>query len=305
VIGLCVFRILAPAPRLILDNVLDPANIPATSTTNEEQSDSQFYGEVTKTLIDGIRADRRWTNWMSLFFFVSALSLVVEITLIAIHFKSSTGYRVAIGLVVLPLLVLFATKPLQDILAIIRRDEGTILPYGVWRFFLRIPVARRWMSRAVLGHAVPVAPLRVAVSPPRVRFERPSGAGTREEAISHQEGALTAFRESHIYALGEPSGDVRPGVSGTESDLLHFTADVAGREAVFLPVFTGLELMREPLEKNREWQTLSVLEIDGGALLDAADDDVTIIINPWSEKELQIPPDQRRDIPRPDHGRSR
>jgi hypothetical protein len=57
-----------------------------------------------------------------------------------------------------------------------------------------------------------------------------------------------------------------------------------------LPVFTSLTTMREALIRNPEWQTLSVLQISGGALLDNVDDDVTIVINPWTDLEYQLLP---------------
>ncbi len=56
-----------------------------------------------------------------------------------------------------------------------------------------------------------------------------------------------------------------------------------------LPVFTNLDAMREALISNPEWQQLSVLEVNGSALLANVDDDVTVIINPWADLEYQLP----------------
>jgi hypothetical protein len=97
-----------------------------------------------------------------------------------------------------------------------------------------------------------------------------------------------------IYALGEPAGDTSVPGQGTESDLLHFTIDEDEDELVMLPVFTNEEVLRDALIRNEDWLSLKVLEIDGGALLEARDDDVTLVVNPWSETtEFRVPPRSR------------
>jgi tetratricopeptide (TPR) repeat protein len=99
-----------------------------------------------------------------------------------------------------------------------------------------------------------------------------------------------ALRQAFVYALGEPAGDVKPG-EGTESDLLHFTIDdpETGKEVVLLPVFTASDPMREALLRNPDWRTLSVLQIEGGTLVDNVDHDVRIVIDPWTNDEHQLP----------------
>jgi hypothetical protein len=99
---------------------------------------------------------------------------------------------------------------------------------------------------------------------------------------------------TNVYALGEPAGDVSVPGQGTESDLLHFTVDSDGQERVMLPVFTRSDLMSEALARNPNWGSLSVLELDGEDLLRAYDPDVTLVLNPWSSLEFQIPPEARR-----------
>lgn len=124
-----------------------------------------------------------------------------------------------------------------------------------------------------------IAPaLREAVG--RARAEDTANAAT---AIPH------ALRQTPVYALGKPAGTVKDG-HGTESDLLHFTIDseTPGEEIVMLPVFTGTEPMRTALLRNPDWQTLSVLEINGAALADNIDSDVHIVIDPWTGGEWQI-----------------
>lgn len=98
------------------------------------------------------------------------------------------------------------------------------------------------------------------------------------------------FAKTDVYALGQPAGDTSIPGTGTESDLLHFAIDDgAGGEKIMLPVFTRPDIMREALLKNPEWQTLMVLQVNGGALLDNLDKDVTVVINPWSRLEYQLP----------------
>ena len=112
--------------------------------------------------------------------------------------------------------------------------------------------------------------------------------GEKDDAVT---SVRDQFSKTDIYALGQPAGDTSVPGQGTESDLLHFTIDADdGTEKVMLPVFTRPDIMREALLRNPDWQTLSVLQINGQALLDNVDSDVTIVINPWSKLEFQIPP---------------
>jgi hypothetical protein len=78
---------------------------------------------------------------------------------------------------------------------------------------------------------------------------------------------------------------------GSESDLLHFTIhDARGSERVMLPVFTQPEIMRAALARNPDSHTLSVLQVQGQALLSHVHPDVIIVINSWSRPEYQLPP---------------
>lgn len=118
-----------------------------------------------------------------------------------------------------------------------------------------------------------------------------------------QEDALASVREqfnkTDIYALGQPAGDTSVPGQGTESDLLHFTIDDdKGGEKVMLPVFTRPDIMRTALLRNPEWQMLSVLQVNGKALLENVDNDVTVVINPWSQLEFQIPSKDEETSPR-------
>ncbi len=57
-----------------------------------------------------------------------------------------------------------------------------------------------------------------------------------------------------------------------------------------LPVFTRVQLMQDPLLRNPEWQTHQILRISGGSLMANIDPVVTLVINPWSSLEFQLPP---------------
>jgi hypothetical protein len=111
------------------------------------------------------------------------------------------------------------------------------------------------------------------------------------------------FEASDIYALGMTAGVVdEKAETGTESDLLHFTIDTEGGEQVMLPVFTRPEFMREALLRNPDWQTLMVLQIAGDALIHNIDRDVTVVIDPWTRLEFQIPPAVANEVPATSEG---
>lgn len=145
-------------------------------------------------------------------------------------------------------------------------------------------------------------------APERRALEEAIQAGADETTIR----ALLA--RAQIYALGQPATGPG-GVLGEESELLHFTVGDEdedgdhqeggakhedGEEQVFLPVFTRLSLLRNALARNPEWKELKVLQVDGGALLDNVDPDVTIVIDPWiTGLEYQLPPRPPSSSPPP------
>jgi hypothetical protein len=47
--------------------------------------------------------------------------------------------------------------------------------------------------------------------------------------------------------------------------------------------------MRSAVLRNPEWASVSVLEVAGGDLFDNVDEDVTIVVNPWSRLEYHLP----------------
>ena len=107
-----------------------------------------------------------------------------------------------------------------------------------------------------------------------------------------------AFRDSEVWVLGFPAGETTTRaegiVGGSESDILHFTIDDEdGKEKTLLPAFTSRDTLREALLRNPEWHNLSVLGVNGGALLDNIDKEVDVVVNPWTRLEYQLPNPQR------------
>jgi hypothetical protein len=104
------------------------------------------------------------------------------------------------------------------------------------------------------------------------------------------EGVAKLLREADVWGLGDPAGDTSVPGRGTESDVLHFEVEEDGKTSTMMPLFTQADVLRDALLRNPEWQTVSVLEMNGGDLLDNRDGDVTLVLNPWSPQEYQIPP---------------
>jgi hypothetical protein len=111
------------------------------------------------------------------------------------------------------------------------------------------------------------------------------------EARADKKAVENLLKVTEVYTLGHPAGDTSIPGYGTESDLLHFTIDEShGEERTYMPLFTRPDVMRQALLRNPDWQSLSILETNGGALIANRDDDVTLVINPWSKYEYQLEP---------------
>jgi tetratricopeptide (TPR) repeat protein len=115
-------------------------------------------------------------------------------------------------------------------------------------------------------------------------------AAELDAAIQAKTGGPAAFRRSTVVALGHPAGEVTNG-HGSESDLVHFRISVDGQVQEFLPVFTRVPALVTGLAMGGPmWWSLSVLSIHGDALLDNVGPQVTVVINPWTWLEYQLPP---------------
>jgi hypothetical protein len=134
-------------------------------------------------------------------------------------------------------------------------------------------------------------PLPVEEAIKEVENRRPAIAlAGAVRARADEKGITTLLRDVDVLALGNPAGDTSIPGQGTESDLLHFEVEEDEATRVMLPIFTRADALREALHRNPEWEALSILEINGDSLLDHRDRDVTLVLNPWSSFELQLPP---------------
>lgn len=126
-------------------------------------------------------------------------------------------------------------------------------------------------------------------------IEVPTNSKDLETAIQDGGNVVDAFSRSRVLALGQRAGVLLPDGRGAESDLLHFTIDdTEGKEIVLLPVFTNAGIIVDPLRRNPDWQSFSILEVDGKELLEHIDHDVTVVIDPWSDLEFKIGPSDRK-----------
>jgi DNA-binding transcriptional ArsR family regulator len=288
VMGFCVALVVLPAPITTLQRHLTLGAIGVGVTpTSPQETLPELYRDLNRRLSAAISSNEAWNNSRSFLYLVATVLLVVEIGLIAIHFSTSVGYRIAVGTVIGVFLIAMAWQ--------VRSVTQVVFPEGLWTFAVRIPLVGPALARRLFADSVlsgPLASVRVPAPSPGEDIEDIKGADLVEDAIAHAGDVTTALRQSDVYVLGFPAGEVS-GAAGTESDLLHFEADTANGEETFLPVFTHPHFMVEPLRRNEEWRTLSVLQVPGRELLDNIDDDVIVVINPWSESEAQIAPDER------------
>jgi len=268
---------------------------------------------------------RRWTEQLEIYYEQSRLAgelkiifyslilclLVLEVALSVATAVAATSARVACsaaaGIFVVGYMVFRVREDVNTV-----HDRGDVF---FPRLFLRTTFLYRlgrylapWRAanRAVVG--LPGVAAETASSPDltspalqalaaTIRQARSAGESEFEDSSAADAAAqqvVTAFRAARVLTLGHPAGKTSVGaddsVHGTESDLLHFATDIEGAEKVFLPVFTGADALDSSLVRNTEWGGLSVLEVNGNDLQDNVDRDVTIVIDPWTEGEWQLPP---------------
>jgi hypothetical protein len=130
-------------------------------------------------------------------------------------------------------------------------------------------------------------------SQPSVDVEQILQRTSLESAIKAGAGDAAVrelLSQSEVLALGEPAGDTSVPGQGSESNILHFSIDEAGNDRWFMPVFTRAEFIESAVQRTPEWESYGVIELNGQELLAARDKDVTLVINPWSSLEFQLPP---------------
>jgi hypothetical protein len=263
----------------------------ANTLTTESRKEATIYGRL-QLVYEGV---------LALF--------IAQVTLLAASAADDWRYQVVIVLVGGFLLMLFVgIRAQHDVRLIVDRGDlaffgqlflwlkKTTLPFRALRFILVRLLRLPNPNNAVIGvpnvddHVVFLTELGTETieetDEPREALEKalqlPSDFPGKSENVGE------AFVKSSLFALGYPAGDVSAD-QGTESDLLHFTIEAGGHDRVLLPVFTRLKFVRDALLKNEPWQSLSVLEVDGKDLLPNIDDDVAIVINPWTTMEFVVP----------------
>jgi hypothetical protein len=142
---------------------------------------------------------------------------------------------------------------------------------------------------AVTAVVQPVAPRAAATEPPEA-LPPPSEDLLRLEAALEPNGSrelvCEAIRGTEVHALGQLVHAVGEAPS---SKLLHYTVDSdEGTELTMLPIFTRGDTIHIALLRNPEWQALSVLKINGRALLNNIDTDVNLVVNPWAASEFVL-----------------
>jgi prevent-host-death family protein len=119
-------------------------------------------------------------------------------------------------------------------------------------------------------------------------------------SVAGKPDAVSDVREAlfhtHVFVLGLPAGDTSAPGRGTESNIVTYSMVDDGRSAVLMPVFTNVEALRSALTSKAEWQSLSVLQVSGNALVENVDPDVTLVIDPWSDLEFHVPPMESRRL---------
>jgi len=87
--------------------------------------------------------------------------------------------------------------------------------------------------------------------------------------------------KTDVYALGRAEGD--------ETNVLHISVDRNGQDREALPVFTRPDFVILAQASNSAWDSLQVILVSGRDLIQLEDPSVTILINPSTELEFELP----------------
>ncbi|MGN6275517.1 MAG: SseB family protein [Solirubrobacterales bacterium] len=273
--------------------ILLPASIYGTPRLNPDdfETGTEYWRSHIHSFRSNVKENQRWENGAGLLHGAVACLLLVEASLIAAHF-SSPGFRVAIVVLTSVGLLGCVYGPLRKALAVIEEIDPDAFRPRVWAALRRVRVIRDLPPEQPSLQDAALQSFKV--SPPTPGFvieDRPDGARELEEALARREDAGLAIRTAHVLTLGQIAGDISAnGKEGSETDLLHVSDEENGKGRVWVPAFTAMPHMATPLREHRDWQNLSILELDGAGLMDALDDDVEVRINPGSDDEGRIPP---------------
>lgn len=178
----------------------------------------------------------------------------------------------------------FSLKSHREIVDISQTHGLTAARHGVPA--IRTTAATAAATPAVARAAVVVEAIPV-IAP---GLEETLAAAQKDNDANAPIFVLEAMRHSEVYVLGLRPADAQSDPMGGGNDLLHFTIkDKANVQRVMLPIFTNGQAIREALRRNPEWNTFTLLKVNGEELWEQVDSDVILVINPWVNMEFQLP----------------
>lgn len=266
VVGLLAAMILAPAPEAIPFSRLDPDSFFREDPEGTED-ERVTYRDAYYKLLPGYEENKLSFTYRSFCYLGIVSLLVIEIALIGAHFTaSSMPFTLAILIVTSVCLVGLLGYLLPKDLPILQAD----------RHRNRGDTER--VELPPLPQPPPIPGAGLPALPPESDLDK---------AIRTETDIEGAFRHAKVLVLGQPAGKELPDGRHEESEIVHFYDEELpppdGEKPAFVPVFTRPELMRGALLKKPDWQTLSILEVDGNGLLNNLSSDARVILNPWSK----------------------
>lgn len=98
---------------------------------------------------------------------------------------------------------------------------------------------------------------------------------------SRRELVRRQLAKTDIYALGRADGD--------DTDVLHISVERNGQDREAMPVFTRPDFVIRAQASNSAWDSLQVILVSGRDLIKLEDPSATILINPSTEIEFELP----------------
>jgi hypothetical protein len=98
---------------------------------------------------------------------------------------------------------------------------------------------------------------------------------------SRRELVRRQLAKTDIYALGRGEGE--------DTDVLHISLERDGQDREAMPVFTRPDFVIHAQASNSAWDSLQVILLSGRDLIKLEDPSVTILINPSTELEFELP----------------
>jgi transcriptional regulator with XRE-family HTH domain len=119
-----------------------------------------------------------------------------------------------------------------------------------------------------------------------------SGAGGDSDDTLRLSAEQKLADYAGVFAFEHPGQPRRGDDVDDYVQLLHRTLDMPGvhsDQPLILPVFTNIDALQHVFNRWPDVEPLQVVKVDPTDVLDNRDPDVTIICDPWSANEFQIP----------------